>query len=264
MTEIPASVIIIAAGFGSRLMPLTENKPKCMLPVQSIPILHRALSTFDELGLDEITVIGGYQVENLILPSGVQLVINPEYQSNNILHSLSYARNEFAYGMDTVVSYADIVFAKRIVEELLSDSRGEISLLVDTRWKRRYDGRDLHIVADAEWANFDSNGRLLKIGKGLIESHIETDDWGEFIGLMKFTTKGVSIFWDTFEEINQQLKPDQSFQSAPEWQKSYLADLFQELVDRGIPVNCVPVEGGWEEIDTKEDYDYAQDFNFSQ
>ena len=169
MTEIPASVIIIAAGFGSRLMPLTENKPKCMLPVQSIPILHRALSTFDELGLDEITVIGGYQVENLILPSGVQLVINPEYQSNNILHSLSYARNEFAYGMDTVVSYADIVFAKRIVEELLSDSRGEISLLVDTRWKRRYDGRDLHIVADAEWANFDSNGRLLKIGKGLID-----------------------------------------------------------------------------------------------
>lgn len=264
MTDTPTSVIIIAAGFGSRLMPLTEDSPKCMLPVQSIPILHRALGTFDELGVQEKAVIGGYKIENLVLTDGAHLVTNPEYQSNNILHSLSYARNEFAYGMDTIVSYADIVFSKHIVEALLSDSQGDISLLVDTRWKRRYDGRDLHVVADAEWANFDSNGRLLKIGKGLIESQSETDDWGEFIGLTKFTTKGANTFWDIFDEINQQLKPDQSFQSALEWQKSYLADLFQELVDRGIPVNCVPVEGGWEEIDTKEDYDYAQDFNFSQ
>ena len=131
MTEIPTSVIVIAAGFGSRLMPLTEHLPKCMLPVQSVPILHRTLETFDQLGIEEKTVIGGYKAENLAIPTGVNLLINSEYQSNNILHSLAYARNEFVYGTDTIVCYSDIIFQKAIAEQLLESSLGDIILVVD-------------------------------------------------------------------------------------------------------------------------------------
>ncbi|MBO39509.1 MAG: hypothetical protein CMM75_10095 [Rhodospirillaceae bacterium] len=263
MTEIPTSVIVIAAGFGSRLMPLTEHLPKCMLPVQSVPILHRTLETFDQLGIEEKTVIGGYKAENLAIPTGVNLLINSEYQSNNILHSLAYARNEFVYGTDTIVCYSDIIFQKAIAEQLLESSLGDIILVVDRKWQTRYVDRELHLIAEAEAANFDAELKLLQVGKTLLTSDANSNEWGEFLGLVKFTSRGAQAFWDIFDKINQQLAPDEPFQAASEWQKSYLTDLFQELIDRGISVHCLLIDGGWEEIDNREDYDYAQVFKFT-
>ena len=79
---------------------------------------------------------------------------------------------------------------------------------------------------------------------------------GEFIGMMKLTNRGAEIFKQNFHRVKK-LYWNKPFQRAKTFQKAYLTDLIQELVDIGIKVHCVIIERGWKEIDTVEDYQKA-------
>ena len=98
----------------------------------------------------------------------------------------------------------------------------------------------------------------LKIGK------IATDKeevHGEFIGMMKLSHRGAEIFKQNFHRAKK-LYWNKPFQRAKVFQKAYLTDMIQELVDIGIKVHCVIIERGWKEIDTVEDYEKAlKEFN---
>ena len=114
--------VVVAAGIGSRLLPLTGELPKCMLEVQSRPLLHRALDTFRELGIHKSVVVGGYKADRLVLPERSELVMNHEYMSNNILHSLACARSNMEPADTVLVSYSDIVFRNGVAERLLTSN----------------------------------------------------------------------------------------------------------------------------------------------
>ena len=85
--------IIIAAGMSSRLVELTDDKPKCMLEIKGKTILQRQIETFNQCGIDEIIVIRGYKKE-VINYTGVKYIYNQNYRRNNILESLMYAEND--------------------------------------------------------------------------------------------------------------------------------------------------------------------------
>ena len=171
--------VIVAAGQGSRMLPLSEELPKCMLPVQTQSILHRALITFRDLGIKRSVVIGGYKSDKLVLLPGSELVLNDQYLKNNILHSLAYARPAMDGNSNVLLAYSDIIFRPDIVESLLSDNVYDISILVDQMWADRYVGRTLHPLAEAEAAYFDNQGRLLRIGKSLLTPLNDSQNWGE-------------------------------------------------------------------------------------
>ena len=150
--------IIVAAGPGSRLMPITSEKPKCLLELGSQTILERALSTLRESGIENIAVVRGYH-SNLINYSNITYYQNPDFMNTNILRSLFYAEDEM--NDDFIFSYSDILYSKEIVEELVH-SKADIALIVDTGWTKHYEGRNQHPIIEAELVKVE-NGRVVKI-----------------------------------------------------------------------------------------------------
>lgn len=255
--------VIIAAGLGSRILPLSHEVPKCMLEVQGKPMLHRALTVFNDLNINKSVVVGGYKSEKLVLTPDAELVLNDQYMHNNILHSLAYARPAVNEEESVVVSYSDIIFRHSVVTQLLSEDSKDISIVVDQAWGERYVGRTLHPLSEAEAVQFDSGGGLLRTGKDLLTPQHDPQHFGEFIGMLKLTPAGYRRFWELFDEIDAELDGEAPFHQAGDWRRAYITDLLQEMVDRNWEVHCTLIQGGWQEIDTLQDYEMAQSFDFS-
>lgn len=249
MTSLNTSVIIIAAGLGSRLKKYTDNLPKCMLDFAGKTLLQRQIEAFKINGLNKISVIRGFKKEKINYPD-ITYFENDEYKNNNILNSLFYA--EEALSGHVIVAYSDILFEKEVVQRLMQ-SEHDISIVVDIDWRAYYINRKEHPINEAENVIFDANNNVLEIGKILTNKH---DVHGEFIGMMKFSPRGSEVFKKHFLRAKE-LFWNKPFQRAKLFQKAYITDIIQDMTDLGVPIHCVIIERGWKEIDTVEDYKNA-------
>jgi choline kinase len=239
--------IIIAAGMGSRLKHLTNDKPKCLLEFDGRPLFEVQTGTLRECGIDEIIAVKGYKQEKINFP-GIKYYLNDNYQNNNILHSLFYAEEEM--NDDLLISYSDIYYDKAVVERLLR-STADISIVVDIDWQGYYAGRTDHPIEEAENVIFDANNNVIEIGKIVTRKN---DVHGEFIGMMKCSRRGAEILKKHFNRAKQ-LYWGKPFQRAKTFEKAYLTDMIQDMVELGVNINCVIIEKGWMEIDTIQDYE---------
>lgn len=92
----PKSAIILAAGYGMRMVPINLEIPKGLLEVNGEPLIERIIKQLREVNIDEIYIIVGFMKERyeyLIDEYGVKLIINMEYSSKNNLHSLKHVKN---------------------------------------------------------------------------------------------------------------------------------------------------------------------------
>ncbi len=238
--------IVLAAGLGSRLRHLTRDQPKCMLQLDGRSLIERQLDTFREFGIADITVVTGYRADRLApLLSGVRTRFNADYRNNNILLSLMYASEEL--DDDVVVSYSDIVYEPSVVETLLS-ATGDFLAVCDVDWRKVYEGRVEHPIAQAEKVAL-TDGVITRIGKHLDEADAD----GEFIGLLRLSRAGAQTFRRVFADVSA-AHSGRPFQAAAQLERAYLTDMLQELIDRGHEVRAVTIRGGWREIDTIEDF----------
>lgn len=244
--------IIIAAGMGKRLGPHTEHCPKSLLKVGGQAILDYQIEALAANGVHDLVLIKGYQAEVFGYPQ-YRSYLNHNYQNNNILCSLMMAADE----MDTalIASYSDILYDAPVVKALLS-SPHDISLVVDTDWQKKYEGRTEHPESEAEKAVFNERQEVLSLGKIL---NLKSDDSppGEFIGLFKLTERGAGIFKACFEEAKR-LYDGKPFYNAPVFEKAYITDMMLYLIEQGVPVHAVPITEGWMEIDTPQDLERAE------
>ena len=241
--------IIVAAGQASRLRPISDDKPKCLLEIKGKTIMQRLLEMLRQCGINDIVVVRGYKKEMLAYPN-IRYYENTNYKNNNILRSLFYAESEM--DQQFVFSYSDIIFEKSILEKLLQ-SQADISLVVDVNWLDHYQHRYQHPVGEAELVTVENN-RLTKIGKDVVKPE---EAYGEFIGLAKFSKKGAEILKSVYIKATEKYR-DTRFQNAASLEKAYLTDMIQELIDTGFVVRNVDIEGGWSEIDTDEDLERAK------
>ena len=244
-----SKALIIAAGLGSRLKKHTENIPKCMLDFGGKTLLQRQLDSYRKCGIRDVSLIRGYKKEKINY-KGIKYFENKDYKNNNILNSIFYA--EEAINGNIIISYSDILFDSSVVQRTL-ESDHDISVTVDIDWRGYYVGRKDHPISEAENVIFNSNNEVQKIGKintGSEEVH------GEFIGMIKLSNRGTEIFKEHFHRLKK-IYWNKPFQRASTFQKAYLTDFIQELVDIGTKVHCVIIESGWKEIDTVEDYKKA-------
>jgi len=249
ITSLNIKAIIIAAGLGSRLNEYTKALPKCMLKFGNSTLLEMQLDTYRECGINNISVIRGYKKEKINY-EGINYYENTDYQNNNILNSLFYA-DEQIFG-NVIVSYSDILFDSIVVKRLL-ESHADISIVVDIDWRGYYAERKDHPIDEAEKVIFDANNKVIKIGKVVTSKE---DVYGEFIGMMKLSPRGAEIIKLHFNRAKQ-IFWDRPFQRAETFQKAYITDLIQDMVDLGMSIHCVIIEKGWKEIDTVEDYEKA-------
>ncbi len=238
------NTIIIAAGRGSRLEHYTDDRPKCMVEVAGRCILDHQLAALRHHGIDDFDVIRGYLADQLVV-DGANYHSNPDWQDNNILHSLFCAEEAMEGGF--LSTYSDIVYTEEVVDAALSGP-GDITLVVDRQWHRAYVDRSAHPVTQAELVTVDGD---LVTGLG---KHVEPEPAvGEFIGLARHSARGADLMRQHFSDLCEEYDDDDPFRGGRPFRKAYLADFYEVMIERGVDVHWVPIDGGWREIDTVED-----------
>ena len=154
-----------------------------------------------------------------------------------------------------IASYSDIIFDDEVVRRL-KENDGDIVIVVDIDWKGYYEGRTKHPVEEAEKVVFDEDKNAVEIGK-IVSNERAVD--GEFIGMIKCTKRGAEIFKEYFHKAKKEFygKP---FIRAKTFDQAYLTDFIQYLVNNNVKVKCMPIERGWIEIDTLQDFERAPKF----
>jgi choline kinase len=242
--------IIIGAGRGSRLMPITESAPKCFAEIRGKRILDWTVEALKGGGCTEICFIGGYRIE-AVRREYPDFVFreNTDWANNNILVSLMCA--EELMDRPFVTAYSDILFTADVVRGLVQ-SRDELALGVDTDWREHYRPRTQHPPHDAEKV-ITRAGRVERIHRTIPYD----DATGEFIGVAKFGASGARQFREFYRRRKWQhwCKP---YREAATFQKAYLIHMFQDMIEHDIVFGHVDTPGRYREIDTQEDMNLAQ------
>lgn len=127
--------IILAAGMGKRLGELTKNNTKCMVEVDGVRLIERALRILERKNLNRIILVVGYQHENLMtfvnslgIQTKIEFIINGVYDKTNNIFSLSLAKEQMIED-DTLLLESDLIFEERLIDMLLEDKRDSLALV---------------------------------------------------------------------------------------------------------------------------------------
>jgi choline kinase len=251
--------IVIAAGRGKRLGAHTEDIPKCMVQVGARPMLMWQWQAMTAAGVDELVIIRGYKgdvLERFVNEIGIpaRFVDNPEWETNNILLSLAYARAEL--DGPCLFTYSDIIYTPDVARAVVA-APGPIALVVDRDFRLIYDGRTEHPLDEGEVCDLAPDGRIARVGKRALPADHAV---GEFIGLGKLDAAGAKLVGTAIGALVARFRgrDDQPFQRAARFRNAYLTDLLQELIDAGTPAWPAFIRGRWREIDTGQDLERAR------
>lgn len=185
------NAIILAAGMGTRLRPLTNDRPKCLVEVNGVPMVERQIQFLKAKGIDDITLISGYKAEALDYLKAkycVEIIYNDRYDTCNNINSLYIVRDRFH---DTYVLEGDVYMDKNVLLSAVEQS---------TYFARKKEYEN-------EWGlEVDENNKLSKItigaGNGFLMSGIsywKADDCKKIIGHMEevYANKEyTNLYWD--------------------------------------------------------------------
>lgn len=240
--------IILAAGVGRRLAKYSKSKPKCLLEIGGRSILQRQIDTFHRLGIHNIVVVTGYAHDKIDV-KGVRYYVNKDYANTNMVYSLFCADNEISG--DVIISYGDILFEDDVLRTLLNTPTREVQVVVDILWEEYYQARYERPYAEAESLIMDAEGRILEVGR----RHAPLPDiQGQYVGLIKLSNAGCQAFVKMYESAKQQFS-NKPWKRGRAFEKAYMTDFLQALIDEGVPVYAVPIKHGWLEFDTSSDYE---------
>ena len=123
---------------GTRLRPLTDDKPKCMVEVNGRSIIERQLDTMRACGIKEedITIVCGYcsnVLKKKIEDTKIHFIVNEQYETTNMVCSLMCAKSLMEAEEDSIISYGDIIYSEAVFRKIL-DAEDDISVIVDDGW----------------------------------------------------------------------------------------------------------------------------------
>ena len=234
------SALILSAGKGSRLLPLTAERPKCLLELSGRTLLEWQLDALYEAGIEDMIVVTGFRsdlVEAVIAARGdergrITTVFNPFYHVADNLGSVWMARE--AFGRDCLLLNGDTLVPPALVERLIAAPDSPVCVAVDE--KDSYDADDMKVLRDGD--------RLVRIDKGLAAGGYNA----ESIGLLRFIGEGRIAFLDAVERIMRTSEGTAQF---------YLR-VIDRLADTGIVATCSVAGLEWAEVDYPADYEAAQ------
>jgi len=241
--------IILAAGEGKRLRPLTNNAPKCLVELFGKSLLERQIDTFRSCKIDDISVVTGH-LNQMINFENITYFQNPNFKTTNMVETLFCAKEKLTDGV--VISYGDIIFEKNVLQKLI-DSNHDISVVIDKNWKKYWEMRFDNPLNDAESLILD-DGYITNIGQKVNSfDNIQ----GQYIGLMKFQNEGINFLLDFYENAKKKSKYGHvnPLNSNLPFEKSYMTDLLQGLINAGSKIKAILVNNGWLELDSYHDYE---------
>ena len=246
--------IILAAGQGTRLQSLTSNKPKCLVSLFGKSLLDWQLETFRKCGITDISVVRGYKGD-LINKPGITYFENPKYDTTNMVETLFCAKKIFDDSI--IVSYGDIIFQTDILQKLI-DSKHDISVVVDSKWENYWKKRFENPLNDAESLSYDDEGNISSIGQKVCELN---EIQGQYIGLIKFHKNIIEKILNYYEKLRINFSKQDNI---PEFRNLYMTDFLQALINSGHVIKPVIIENGWLELDSVKDYELYNHMNENQ
>ncbi|MGB8801909.1 MAG: phosphocholine cytidylyltransferase family protein [Candidatus Acidiferrales bacterium] len=229
--------IILAAGRGSRLGHLGNDRPKCFVELEGKPLIERQIAALRRGGADEIGVVRGYRAEMIDFP-GLSYFANERWAETNMVMSLVAAASWLRTG-PVIVSYGDIFYRNELVRGL-AGAPGQLVISYDRAWRRLWTRRFADPLADAETFRINPAGELLEIGGKT--TRIE-DIEGQYMGLLKFTPPA----WGVVEKLLSAL-------DAASRDRLDMTGLLRRLIaSKEIPIGTFGTDGQWGEIDNPQD-----------
>ena len=226
-------MVILAAGVGKRLRPLTADKPKCLVKYKDKPIIDYILEA--NRFIKDVAIVGGYKFEILkeyLKDKNIKFFENKDYKKTNMFYSLLCARDFF--DDDLIISYGDIIYKKDILKKLIV-AEGDFCVVVDKGWKNLWEKRMEDPLIDAETLKIKDN-KIVEIGK---KPSSFNDIEAQYIGLMKVSKNIFNRIFKIYLDKN-----------------AYMTDFIQQLIDeRIVDITPVYINGGWMEFDNINDLD---------
>lgn len=232
------TAVLLAAGTGSRLKPLTDDAPKCLSEVSGVTILERLVQSLCEHDFKRLVIVVGYLDHRVraFLDEGndeleIEFVINPRYATTNNLYSLWLAR--LTIDEPCLLLESDVVFDSSLLLEMLQPNRMAVS-----RMRPWMNGTTVTVdtaqrVTAFQFANVNATGEI-----------------------MHKTVNMYSFSRDTWRKLVQRLSSHVSAGRVNEYYETVLAEM---LRDGSIAMDAVPFDKGrWYEIDTLEDLQEAE------
>lgn len=233
--------IILSAGQGKRLLPLTESLPKCLLSIgPGVTLLSWQLSQLAEAGIDEVVVVTGFHAEKVAaeLERGrgaltARALYNPHYAVTDNLASVAHAAEEM--DDDFLLINGDTLFTADVVRTLLGAEPRPIRVTVSR--KERYDSDDMKVIL--------RGGALAAVSKGLPLDEVDA----ESIGMILFRDEGVGTFRAAVTQAA----------ASEEGRNSWYLSVVDALAKR-VRVDIAEVPAGqWCEVDFPVDLQRARD-----
>ncbi|MBT5195200.1 MAG: phosphocholine cytidylyltransferase family protein [Rhodospirillaceae bacterium] len=235
--------VILAAGQGTRLAPYTDDRPKCLVELAGETMLARQLAVLAAAGIEDIVLVGGYRADQLTNLS-TNLVVNRDFASTNMVHSLFCAEAALDGGDDILIAYSDIVYEQRVLAALLADTNG-VCVAVNTDWQALWRVRMDDPLDDAESLRMAPDGRLLEIGQKVSDyARIE----GQYMGLIKVQADRAPMLRGVYDDMSAMPR-----YAGAAHGNMYMTDFLQRLCDLDWPIHGVAIAGGWLEVDSVED-----------
>lgn len=232
--------VILSAGQGSRLLPLTAERPKCLLPLGPKSLIEWQIDILSRSGVDEIVVVVGFRaalveavLARLARPGlRIRTLFNPFYSVADNLGSCWLARHEMIG--EFLLLNGDTLFETAVLQRLLHSPPAPITVTIDR--KASYDADDMKVHLDGT--------RLVEIGKTLPPARTD----GESIGLLLFRGDGPELFVDAVDRALQVSEGLTSF--------------YLKVIDRlakSHHVETATIEGlAWGEVDYPVDLQRAE------
>ncbi len=227
--------VILSAGQGSRLHPLTEDCPKCLLALGETTMLGHQVQQLAASGVDEIAVVAGFrvaaveaEVSKLHIPGlSIKTVFNPFFHVADNLASCWMARGEM--DRDFVIVNGDTIFEQAVYEKLRDNAGPEVTMAIDR--KGNYDSDDMKVCL--------AGNKLTAVGKDLPLEEVD----GESIGMIVFKGEGPRLFVEVLDQ----------FMRAGSGVSNWYLKSVGVLGEQGH-VDTVSIEGlKWGEVDFPED-----------
>jgi choline kinase len=233
--------IILAAGVGSRIRPLTDNCPKSLLKVGGKTILEMMISHIQDCGINEVVFVLGYlqeQIKDYVKTNfpdlNAHFVTNDRYSETNTGFSLMLTRDlikESAF----IKFDADVVFDKEILNKLIASEYANC-LCID---------KNINLDAEEIKVIIEDNNRVVKASKAVNPQ----DAVGESIGIEKISANTAKLL---YTELEIMMEEEENHQE-------YYEGAYERLIEKNVAFYAVDISGlKWTEIDTKEDFSTAE------
>lgn len=232
--------VILSAGRGSRLLPLTTDLPKCLLPIGLTTVLGMQLDILFQQGIKDVTVVTGFnadlvkaEINSRQTGPNVKILFNPFFQVADNLASCWMARKSMK--SDFLLINGDTLFSPALLKKVLAAPAQPLTVTIDK--KDQYDGDDMKVTLEGQF--------LRAIGKTLTPQQTN----GESIGMLRFMGEGTSTFTG---ELKRRMKE-------PDGTKSWFLSAIDHLAKAGVPIGTTTIKGEtWAELDTPEDYEICR------